>query len=392
MDRDNERSSGRLSSPPHLNEEQELLHRHRPLLRYDRQYDYRATSALTIVVNPGNLLRTWDGEVIARSGDGSQALSLELLASYPDGFQPREGDCLSETPDFLGDARRMERDDRLGGRLYGRVVEDGGLTWVQYWFWLYYNPKNLFGFGKHEGDWEMVQVGLGQGGEPRLATYAQHDSGEARDWREIELVRDDEGVHPVVYVAPLSHASYFEPRTHPYLVGIDHPYGDGPEALLPVESFGPWVGWPGRWGNTERVILGAIGSGPRSPAHQEPKWSSPARFHRRCRRRRFRALLGLLLHRLGRATFPLAPEIDARLEGDQAAIEYRLRQARFRRARHLSLTVHDGDRVVASRVVRDVSDSGRESIRLPYHPDRWVVWASAFNRFRQRSDLVAAEP
>jgi hypothetical protein len=371
----------------------ELLRRHRPLLRYDRQYDYRAASALTIVTNPGNLLRTADGEVIARAGSGeSPALSLELLTSYPEELEPREDDCLSEAPDFLGDARRMERDERLGGRLYGRAVDDGGLTWLQYWFWLYYNPKNLFGFGKHEGDWEMVQVGLDGGGEPRLATYAQHDTGEARAWDELELVRDAEGVHPVVYVAPLSHASYFESGTHPYPVGIDHPYGDGPQALLPLDSFGPWAEWPGRWGNTERVILRTIGNGPRSPTHQEPKWSSPAAFHRRCRRRRLRALIGRLLHGLGRATFPLAPEIEAGLEGETAVIDYRLRQARFRRARHLFLTVHDGDRVVASRVVRDAPASGHELVRLPYGPDRFAVWATSFNRLRQRSDLARDEP
>jgi hypothetical protein len=374
-----------------MNGELELLRRHRPLLRYDRQYDYRASSALTIVANPGNLLRTSDGEVIARVGDESAALSLELLTSYPENLEPDAGDCLSEAPDFLGDARRMEREERFAGRLYGRVVEDGGITWLQYWFWLYYNPKHLFGFGKHEGDWEMVQVGLGEDGEPRLATYAQHDTGEARGWHELEAVRDADGVRPVVYVAPLSHASYFEPGTHPYPVGIDHPYGDGPEALLPLDSFGPWVEWPGRWGNTERVILGAIGSGPRSPAHQDPKWSSPAAFHRRCRRRRLRALIGRLLHGLGRATFPLPPEIDARLEGQAAVIDYRLRQARFRRARHLYVTVHDADRVIASRVVRDAPGSGRESVRLPYRPDRPAVWASAFNGFRQRSDLAGGE-
>jgi hypothetical protein len=370
----------------------DLLRRHRPLLRYDRQYDYRASSVLTIATNPGNLLRTADGEVVARAGrDESPALSLDLLTSYPEELDSREGDCLSEAPDFLGDARRMERDERLAGRLYARAVADGGLTWLQYWFWLYYNPKNLFGFGKHEGDWEMVQFGLDRTGEPRLATYAQHDTGEARGWDELELVRDADGVHPVVYIAPLSHASYFEPGTHPYPIGIDHPYGDGPQALLPLDSFGPWVEWPGRWGNSERVILGAIGNGPRSPAHQEPKWSSPAGFHRRCRRRRLRALIGRALHFLGRATFPLAPEVAVRLEGQTAVIDCRLRQARFRRARHLFVTVHDGDRVIASRVRRDSPGSGSERVRLPYRPDRLAVWASAFNRLRQRSDLARAE-
>ena len=36
----------------------ELLGRHKPLLRFDRQYDYRLASVLGMVENAGNLLRT----------------------------------------------------------------------------------------------------------------------------------------------------------------------------------------------------------------------------------------------------------------------------------------------------------------------------------------------
>ncbi|MGH2985369.1 MAG: hypothetical protein ACRDLO_01610 [Solirubrobacterales bacterium] len=145
-----------------------LLERYKPLLRFDRQYDYRLASVLGIVENPGNLLRTADGEVIARVG-GDPALTLELLTAYPDGREPRTDDCLCEGPDVLGDARRMEDDPRYAGRLYGLVIRgDGGRDWLQYWFWLYYNPKNLFGFGKHEGDWEMIQLGLGAGEQPEV--------------------------------------------------------------------------------------------------------------------------------------------------------------------------------------------------------------------------------
>ena len=46
----------------------ELLSRHAPVLRLDRQYDYRLTSISSILENPGNLLRPRDGEVIARAG------------------------------------------------------------------------------------------------------------------------------------------------------------------------------------------------------------------------------------------------------------------------------------------------------------------------------------
>jgi hypothetical protein len=120
-------------------------------------------------------------------------------------------------------------------------------------------------------------------------------------------VEHDGSLHPVVYVAPLSHASYFESGTHPYPIGIDHPYGDGPEAPLPVEGFGPWVEWGGRWGSSERAIGRRVGHGPRSPAHQGAKWERPATFHARVRRRKGRLLAGRLLHFLGRATYRSRP-------------------------------------------------------------------------------------
>jgi hypothetical protein len=367
-----------------------LLERHKPLLRFDRQYDYQLACVLGIVENAGNLLRSSDGEVIARV-DGDPALTLELLTAYPDGREPKADDCLCQAPDVLGDARRMEGDPRYGGRLYGRVVRDGGgRDWLQYWFWLYYNPKNLFGFGKHEGDWEMIQIGLDKDERPAVLAYAQHDSGEARSAGEVEWIEREGTRHPIVYVSPLSHASYFGSGTHPYPIGIDHPYGDGPEAWLAVEPFGGWVHWPGRWGNSERVIARRIGNGPPSPSRQSSKWTSPAAFQRKMGRRKFRAVLGRLLYRLGKPFYPNPPELAARLEGKRCIVDYRLRNTLLRRSRHLYLTVHDGERVIASRSVRYAGDSGSEVLRLSQVPRSLEVWGSTWNRVRQRSDLAEA--
>jgi hypothetical protein len=367
-----------------------LLERYKPLLRFDRQYDYQLASVLGVVENIGNLLRTSGGEVIARVG-GDPALTLDLLTAYPDGREPRPDDCFCQAPDVLGDARRMESDARYLGPLYGRVVRgDGGRDWLQYWLWLYYNPKNLFGFGKHEGDWEMIQVGLGADGTPEVLAYAQHDSGEARKASDVEWVEREGGRHPVAYVAPLSHASYFEAGTHPYPIGIDHPFGDGPEAWPEVARFGDWVHWPGRWGNSERVIAGRVGNGPPSPSRQGSKWTSPAAFQRKMGRRKFRAVLGRLLYRLGKPFFPNPPELSARLEGTHCVVDYRLANTFLRRSRHLYLTVHEGERVVASRTVRYAGDSGTEILRLSNAPASVEVWGSTWNRVRQRSDLAKA--
>ena len=371
-----------------------LLDRHKPLLRFDPQYDYRLLAVESAVENPGNVLRTSDGEVIARSG-GSPELSLGTLSTYPPGTAPSSGDCLAFAPDFQGDARRMEAEPRYAGRIYGRVVKGtDGRTWLQYWFWLYYNPKNLFGFGKHEGDWEMIQVGLGSDETPEAITYAQHKRGDARKWSSRGIAfASPEHVRPVVYVAAGSHASYFEPRTHPlltgpFLLGIDHPRGDGPASDLPIVPLGRWARWPGKWGSSERAILGE-GKGPDSPAHQGLKWTNPARWHKRLRLQRIRYFLGLVINVLGRLTFPNAPEIThAESNGGRVTIGWKMNRLRPRR--HLHLTVHDEDRVIASRIVERAGGDGATTILLRDQETAGQVIVSAYNFLRQRSDLTRA--
>jgi hypothetical protein len=55
---------------------------------------------------------------------------------------------------------------------YRREAHAAGLTWVQYWTWWPYNPKNYAGVGNHEGDWEMIQFGCASC-KPVLASYAR---------------------------------------------------------------------------------------------------------------------------------------------------------------------------------------------------------------------------
>ena len=368
-----------------------LLERHRPLLRFDPQYDYRVLAAASAVDNAGNLLRRRDGEVIARAG-GTPPLGLDTLTAYPAGLDPSDTDCLAMAPDYAGDARRMEWEDDHRGRLYGRVRQDRGRTWLQYWFWLYYNPKNLFGFGKHEGDWEMMQVGLGANDVPEVATCAQHDTGEARPWREDCMAfHPDDPQRPVVYVAPLSHASYFEPGTHPYLLGIDHPRADGPPADLPVVPFGAWAGWPGRWGNTERTIGGRLGNGPPSPSRQGPKWEQPGVWHERMRHRRLRVLLGRAIHRAGRLTYPLPPDLRVLgIHESRVVVEWALREDPGRRGRHLHLTLHQDHYVIASRVVAEAGAKGTTTLSVPPGRTPTAVMGTTYNRLRQRSDPTGA--
>src|SRR3954447_23141872 len=64
----------------------------------------------------------------------------------------------------------------LGCAGYVRSVNAGGLVWRQYWLWWLYNPKTYAGFGAHEGDWELVQIGCADdaGERPILMTCSQH--------------------------------------------------------------------------------------------------------------------------------------------------------------------------------------------------------------------------
>jgi hypothetical protein len=374
-----------------------LLERFRPLLRYDAQEPYRAMAADSIAENPGNLLQLGDGTVLARAGDeDGTTLSLALLSAYPGGLDPGTDDRLDEEPDVLADARRMQGDDRYRNRVYGSIATGGEWTWLQYWLWLYYNPKHLLGFGKHEGDWELVQVGLDGSGEPVVATYAQHAHGERKDFSQVEIDETDGGTHPVVYVAPFSHASYFEAGTHFYLGGTDNPDGKAVEPLSAIEELGAWLSWPGRWGNSRGVLpewsgLKLGGRSPASPGRQGKRWSDPDAFHREAEERR--PLHERRLWKLGRATYPREPELEAvRVEGREAVVDYRTAGNRVQQPSRLLVTVHDaaapGEPVLASAAPRVEGRRGEARVPLPRVPGQPLVRVSAFNGLRQRSNVV----
>jgi hypothetical protein len=151
---------------------------------------------------------------------------------------------------------------------YGRVVRDGG-TWLQYGFLYADNTQDrgVFRTGRHEGDWEMVQVRL----EDRQATYAQHN------WR----ARCGWTGH--VYVANGSHASYEEAGEHgrPWPDPDDEARGDGRVVRPEVRPFGSWVRWPGRWGRAEAAWWNPLEApSPQGPAFQEDSaWAAPAARH-----------------------------------------------------------------------------------------------------------------
>src|SRR2546423_4785572 len=169
-----------------------LLRRYAPVLRYDTHERYRATAV--------------------------EALTTRALA----GGRPADRVALHQ--------RRGAPDVA-----YGRVVRGrSGRTWLQYWLLYAANPQDrgIVRTGRHEGDWELVEVAL-RGARPELAVFAQHHWAEACDWTELE----HRGESPVVYVANGSHASYphaGEPG-RPWPDPDDQADRRGPTARPPVE-------------------------------------------------------------------------------------------------------------------------------------------------------------
>lgn len=151
---------------------------------------------------------------------------------------------------------------------YHRRLKAGGLWWNQFWTWWLYNPKQYAGFGAHEGDWEMVQLGCTDeaGENPVLATCAQHSGGEKREFWRVEM-RDH---RPRIYVARDSHAAYF--TAHRDVTD----QADGKGRVLDIEwrEFGAWSSWPGRWGNSENSP---------GPLSARRAWKAPHAWHGQAR-------------------------------------------------------------------------------------------------------------
>jgi hypothetical protein len=368
-----------------------LLLRHVPNLRYDAQEGYRAVTAATMTDAPGNSLVAANGEIIAGNGSDNP-LSLDTLTSYPEGFSFDPGDRLASAEPALPDALSLQaKADEYPHATHGRVVRRGKGIWLEYWLWYYDNPKTFLGKGRHQGDWELVIVELDADERPQSVTCSQHNGGEARRWRSVET-QDD---HPVIYVAPFSHANYFKAGTAFYFPGADHPTPTGPYLRPTVVPFGEWESWRGHWGASRGPFGGRFnvgGTSPEAPIVQEPRWNRPNHYHRAAVARKPVALFFRFFWWLGKRTFPLAPILRAAtIENDQLTVAYTLRNDLLHIGRHLLLTVHSDDDMQAlltSKVLRSAPEQGSQGILLPPGTTSCIVYASVFNSLNQRSDPV----
>jgi hypothetical protein len=199
-----------------------------------------------------------------------------------------------------------------GPTVYGRVAHEDGETILQYWFFYYDDvysytyPASDFIWQAHEGDWEHVDVVLGDDGQPLSVGYSQHCLGQRRDW--VDTPRFDD-THPIVHVAVGSHGNYFSAGTHAINVAcipspalailhalklappVDYafdgsiagPPGSG-GSMMPVEQLGDvapsWLQFPGFWGELQYfhapapIGTVAFGTAPVGPAFHAD-WTDP---------------------------------------------------------------------------------------------------------------------
>jgi hypothetical protein len=180
---------------------------------------------------------------------------------------------------------RSARARRAPPRVYGHAVRDGGRLWLQYWFFYPDNPQDrgILRSGRHEGDWEMLQVALGAGQRPLAVTFAQHSWRQGCAWSDI----GQDGAAPVAYVAHASHAAYPRRGEHdrPWPDPDDEARGDGrrvrPQVAVITDDRPRWVASRMRWGASRAAWWNPVEqSSPVGPRYQDAaRWSAPAAFH-----------------------------------------------------------------------------------------------------------------
>jgi hypothetical protein len=355
-------------------DDRELLLRYAPRLRYDSQENYFADSAAIWTDSPTNVLKRHgdDGELIAIAtpGKAQQRLSLDFLraGTYPDpgDSDVRDDDCISHPePIDVKDYQPLHESPKYRNRMYGHIAQKGnGPRWLQYWFFYFYNdaPFKLVQYGKHEGDWEMIQLQLGKDGRPVLAAYAQHKFAEIRKWRDVEKTAG--GETPVVYPARGSHASYFDRGPHHFHTDRANGEREAPPLVLEVlhDSDPPWVTWPGVWGDTHAEIGE---DSPRGPS-THGQWADPdGLVEAATKERATPARLSAPPPR------PLEVEV-ARRDGGKGEIAYALPSGATGTARHLLVTVNSPDdhRPPTTRAISLTGGSGTVSLDEPLDDEK----------------------
>jgi hypothetical protein len=266
-----------------------LLDQYAPELRFTYNESYRADAAdiATNLWHPSGPYRT---NVLRLGSDGTEYAAADPNSALDDlsldylSTQASSSDYLSQPEWHFDDIGQAVTDyttwvaahPEHRRRAYGRVITDPstGHKFLQYWMYYYYNPKNLLGIGKHEGDWEWVQMRLDARNVPLRAAFSGHGTAERCDWGpSVPLTSSG---NPIVYVAHESHANYFWAGTHPRNnLPDDVTRDDGVQyrevpSVVDVTSPPGWILWDGQWGDS----FGSVNS-PKSPGRQLIPWDTP---------------------------------------------------------------------------------------------------------------------
>jgi hypothetical protein len=318
---------------------------------------------------------------------------------------------LAGTPPAYG--RNQDLDG--AGTAYGRVFPEGDALFLQYWLFYPDNPC-VIPPGRHDGDWELVQVRLERSGDsfkPTHLTLAEHGKPVNKP---IESAAEIE-----VFVAVDSHACYFKAGANPIipLSDVCEPAG-APGAtprieLLPIEaSKKDWVHWEGRWGmdrgpgtwlallaHRKRTPfylrwLNKVGAGesPPGPAHQGLSWHSPAAFATGGAGRRLTTkLVQRLAHLIGYLTWPHkspAVKVTATSPGEPSpassyAIEAKPAGRLLRRVSFVAVAFWEERRDGSRRALALHSVRAGEKKSVEIEHEGVLVWrAAGYNVLRQR--------
>ncbi|HEV7769708.1 MAG TPA: GDSL-type esterase/lipase family protein [Solirubrobacterales bacterium] len=165
--------------------------------------------------------------------DSGESNCYQLSIGCESGQDP----CAGQAP-----ARDPEHDPKVpyrDGAVYVRVLEKEQLTpgralatfpergpfhqrlsvLLQYWYFYYYDEWRAPVFAgllnqQHEGDWEVVSIGLDAARRPLFVADSAHCAGSWRRWEKVEVstALGRPYLHPLVGVAEGSHANYPDPN------------------------------------------------------------------------------------------------------------------------------------------------------------------------------------
>lgn len=362
----------------------QLLLRYAPKMLYDSQETFRAMTAdsFTDFYGPNNetsesnrLRRVGlsNPPVIAYSNPNLSNPNLSLSFLKPEGQMYPNSEFVG--PDVISahgeneldsviDIAQLEEQGGYSNTVYGRTEYSGGQWWLQYWFFYYYNPWITTTIGDHEGDWEMIQLGLNQAGIATTATYAQHSDAEVCSWSDLHTSIGYYGnIAPDVFVARGSHASYMDDSEDLQIFDSTDAAYPVPVKVAPLEDTTAWALWPGIWGDSE--------SSPSSPAGQGDKWNDPAAFYENadfCR-------IESPSLAAKRAQGPGRPSLSAHRRADEIVVSYRA-QASETSVSAVVITAAREDSEFAPTGATFKTMDGVGTARIPMPPGRGRITVS----------------